>query len=40
MTQVKGKTPRLVPVLCYAETPDHKNSEQVRELFWGRADTG
>jgi hypothetical protein len=27
-------------VLCYAETPDHKNSEQVRELFWGRADTG
>ena len=40
VTQVKGKTPRLVPVLCYAETPDHKNSEQVRELFWGRADTG
>ncbi len=38
VTQVKGKTPRLVPVLCFAETPDHKNSEQVRKLFWGRAE--
>ncbi len=36
VTRVSGKTPRLVPVLCYSEQPDAKNSESVRELFWGR----
>ena len=37
VTRVSGATPRLVPVLCYAEQPDLVNSEQVRKLFWGRA---
>ena len=37
VTRVSGATPRLVPVLCYAEKPDLVNSEQVRKLFWGRA---
>ena len=37
VTRVSGVTPRLVPVLCYAEKPDLVNSEQVRKLFWGRA---
>ncbi len=37
VTQVHGSIPRLVPVLCYAETPNHANSETVRKLFWGRA---
>ena len=38
VTQVRGSTPRLVPVLCYSETPNHTNSETVRRLFWGRVD--
>ena len=37
VTDVSGERPRLVPVLCYAEQPNAVNSEQVRELFWGRA---
>ena len=40
VTRVSGTTPRLVPVLCYAEKPDLVNSEQVRKLFWGRAGVG
>jgi len=36
VTRVHGKRPRLVPVLCFAEQEDAKNSEAVRELFWGR----
>ena len=36
VTRVKGKKPRLVPVLCYSEQPGMTNSESVRELFWGR----
>ncbi|MBX2824636.1 MAG: hypothetical protein KTR33_07890 [Gammaproteobacteria bacterium] len=36
VTRVTGDTPRLVPVLCYAEKPGMTNSESVRELFWGR----
>ncbi|MGU9956507.1 MAG: hypothetical protein ACNYPI_02325 [Arenicellales bacterium WSBS_2016_MAG_OTU3] len=36
VTRVQGETPRLVPVLCYAKTPDLKNSDAVRKLFWGR----
>lgn len=36
VTQVRGSTPRLVPVLCYSDTPDHGNSDTVRKLFWGR----
>ncbi|MGI9318002.1 MAG: HalD/BesD family halogenase [bacterium] len=36
VTRVAGSRPRLVPVLCYAETPDLTNSESVRKLFWGR----
>ncbi len=36
VTRVKGKRPRLVPVLCFAEQADLKNSETVRKLFWGR----
>lgn len=39
VTPVAGKRPRLVPVLCYAEQPGMQNSESVRKLFWGRADT-
>ena len=37
VTRVDGSRPRLVPVLCYAESPDMENSESVRKLFWGRA---
>ena len=36
VTRVHGTRPRLVPVLCYSEQPDAKNSEAVRKLFWGR----
>jgi len=36
VTRVAGNTPRLVPVLCYSELPDQKNSDHVRQLFWGR----
>ena len=36
VAQVSGKRPRLVPVLCYSEQQDQKNSEAVRKLFWGR----
>ena len=36
VTQVRGSIPRLVPVLCYSDTPNHSNSETVRKLFWGR----
>ena len=38
VTEVRGSIPRLVPVLCYAETPNVVNSEKVRRLFWGRAE--
>ena len=37
VTRVQGKRPRLVPVLCFSETPNQKNSETVRKLFWGRS---
>lgn len=36
VTRVSGDRPRLVPVLCYSEHEDLKNSEAVRKLFWGR----
>lgn len=36
VTKIAGKTPRLVPVLCFAEEPNAQNSEAVRKLFWGR----
>lgn len=39
VTRVMGDRARLVPVLCYAEEPDLVNSEAVRQLFWGRADS-
>jgi hypothetical protein len=38
VTEVRGFVPRLVPVFCYSEIPNHVNSEKVRRLFWGRAD--
>jgi len=37
VTRVSGDRPRLVPVLCYSESPDAVNSAAVRKLFWGRA---
>ena len=37
VTRVGGARPRLVPVLCYSETPNLQNSETVRKLFWGRS---
>ena len=37
VTRVDGKRPRLVPILCYSEQKDLKNSETVRKLFWGRS---
>jgi hypothetical protein len=37
VTRIRGEKPRLVPVLCYSETPGMENSESVRKLFWGRA---
>ncbi len=40
VTEVRGKRPRLVPVLCYAESQGQQNSESVRKLFWGRANPG
>jgi hypothetical protein len=39
VTRVSGTQPRLVPVLCYSEQPDDKNSVTVRQLFWGRSET-
>ncbi len=36
VTRVSGQQPRLVPVLCYSEQPEMKNSASVRKLFWGR----
>ena len=33
---VKGSATRLVAVLAFNEKADVKNSEEVRELFWGR----
>ena len=40
VTQVSGRRPRLVPVICYSESPGMQNSEAVRRLFWGRANPG
>ena len=37
VTRVSGKRPRLVPVLCYSEQEDLKNSAAGRKLFWGRS---
>jgi hypothetical protein len=37
VTCVQGDRPRLVPVLCFSETPGQVNSESVRQLFWGRS---
>ena len=37
VTRVDGTRPRLVPVLCYSEQQDLKNSAAVRKLFWGRS---
>ena len=37
VTRVEGERPRLVPVLCFSETPNQENSETVRKLFWGRS---
>ena len=37
VTRVTGEKARLVPVLCFSETPDVVNSEAVRKLFWGRS---
>ena len=37
VTVVTGSLKRLVPVLCYSEQTDQKNSDAVRTLFWGRA---
>ena len=37
VTRVEGDRPRLVPVLCFSETPNQENSETVRKLFWGRS---
>jgi hypothetical protein len=37
VTTVSGEQARLVPVLCYSESPGMQNSESVRMLFWGRA---
>ena len=34
--RVHGDRPRLVPVLCFSESPGARNSPEVRELFWGR----
>jgi len=39
VTRVAGTRPRLVPVLCYSEQQDLKNSVAVRQLFWGRSGT-
>ena len=36
VTRVGGDRPRLVPIFCYSEQPNMKNSESVRKLFWGR----
>ena len=36
VSKMTGDTPRLVPVLCFTDVPGQTNSEQVRQLFWGR----
>ena len=37
VTEVKGDRARLVAVLCFATTPDQRNSPEVQKLFWGRS---
>lgn len=37
VTRVSGQRARLVPVLCFSESPNESNSEAVRKLFWGRS---
>ena len=37
VTVVTGSLKRRVPVLCYSEQTDQRNSDAVRTLFWGRA---
>lgn len=36
ITEVKGRTSRLVAILCFSTSPNQVNSEEVRNLFWGR----
>ena len=36
VTPVSGASARLVPVLCYSQTPNLMNSPTVQTLFWGR----
>ena len=36
VTEVEGSRPRLVPVLTFATEPGYRNSDEVRQLFWGR----
>lgn len=36
VTEASGDRLRLVPVLCFSEKPNAANSEEVRQLFWGR----
>jgi len=37
VTKVGGDRHRFVPVLTFATEPGYRNSDEVRELFWGRA---
>lgn len=36
VTEVKGDNSRLVAVLCFSTRPNEMNSDEVRQLFWGR----
>jgi len=36
VTRIGGEATRLVAVLTFSESPGESNSEDVRELFWGR----
>ena len=37
VVKVTGNRARLTAILCYSEAASQKNSEAVRELFWGRS---
>jgi len=37
ITEVRGDASRLVAILCFSTRPKEVNSNEVRRLFWGRA---
>ena len=36
ISEVRGNRSRLVAILCFSTRPREVNSDEVRNLFWGR----